>query len=277
MIYNLLSFSLVVSRFAAATTVCSYPIRSDNADLVAVLGSSYSAGPGLIKNAGAILADMFAEDAGLSQPFDNYANCSKSSTDVTDVPNHAKLLGGLKYKAIMITSGGNDLNYVSCLITPTQENCGNTIDESTFITRYTAALDSIRDNTSQDTPIFIITYIQAIGPQTMCNCNVNPCDLCPNQATVSEATYTKTVNWTVDAYNTWKSNNSGRSITLVPMRQYSSSSPVKHYVGQNSPWISGSTPPAPGDGETWHPNKAGHTFIANAVFNLTKGLPIVPQ
>lgn len=220
---------------------------------------------------------MLAEDAGLSQPFNNYANCSISGTNVTDVPNHAKLLGGLKYKAIMITSGGNDLNYVSCLLTPTLDYCGDTIDESTFITRYTAALDSIRDNTSQDTPIYVITYIQAIGQQTACQCNVNPCDLCPNQASVSEATYTKTVNWTVDAYNTWKSNNSGRSITLVPMRQYSSGSPIKHYVGQNSPWISGSTPPAPGNGAIWHPNKAGHTFIANAVFNLTKGLPIVSQ
>ena len=277
MLFNLLSFSLAVSTFAAATTVCNYAIRSDEAELVAVFGSSYSAGPGLISNAGAILADMLAEDAGLSQPFNNYANCSMSGTNVTDVPNHAKLLGGLKYKAIMITSGGNDLNYVSCLFTPTLDYCGDTIDESTFITRYTSALDSIRDNTSQDTPIYVITYIQAIGQQTVCQCNVNPCDLCTNQATVSEATYTKTVNWTVDAYNRWKSNNSGRSITLVPMRQYSSGSPVKHYVGQNSPWISGSIPPAPGNGQIWHPNKAGHTFIANAVFNLTKGLPIVPQ
>ena len=277
MLFTLLSFSLAVSTFAAAITVCNYPIRSDDADLVAVFGSSYSAGPGLIKNAGAILADLLAEDAGLSQPFNNYANCSVSGTDVTDVPNHAKLLGGLKYKAIMITSGGNDLNYVGCLLNPAQASCGTTIDESTFITRYTAALDSIRDNTSQDTPIYIITYIQAIGPQTACNCNASPCNLCPNQATTSEATYTKVVDWTVDAFNTWKSNNSGRSITLVPMRQYSSGSPVKHYVGQSSPWISGSTPPAPGDGAAWHPNAAGHTFIAHAVFNLTKGLPIVAQ
>ena len=275
MLSNLLSLLLAASSFAAAADVCSYPIRSDDAELVAVFGSSYSAGPGLVKNAGAILADKLAKESGLSQPFNNYANCSIGGTNVTDVPKHAKSLGGRKYKAVMITSGGNDLNYVACLNNPTASYCGNTIDENTFTTRYTAALDSIRDNTSKDTPIFVVTYIEAIGPDTSCECKKTPCNLCPNQVATSNATYTKVVDWTVKAYNTWKSQNSGRSIGLVPMRENSAESPVKHYVGQKWPWINGAVNPAPGDGAAWHPNVAGHTFIADAVFNLTKGLPIV--
>ena len=275
MLFNPITLLLTTSGLAAAANICGNNLRSDGKDLVVSLGSSYSAGVGLNKNAGNILADLLGSKDKLSTPYSNYANCSQSGSKLKDAAAAAKSLGGLKYKAVILISGGNDLDYVLCLGSPTASGCPSTETESTYVSTYTAVLDAIRDHTTSDTQIYAITYIQALGDQTVCPGEL--CNLSASQEASSRQTYTNVVNWTVDSINTWKKANPSRPITMVPMRSYSSQQPIKHYVGQKEAWISGSKQPAAGDGAKWHPNKAGHNFIANAVFNLTQNEVIVPQ
>lgn len=238
------------------------------APLVVSFGSSYSAGYGLYKSSGGLLADMLASDAGLTKPYNNYANCSMSGSELPDVPNHTILLKEMSFKAALITSGGNDLQYVLCLDSPTTASCGSTISELEYKTRYKTALDSIRNHTSSTTPIYVVDYIHALGNHVTCN-GKNPCNLTPTQEATAEVLYQKTVNWTLSAYSEWKGKNTNRVLKLIPMRQYSTN---LHDVGTSVPWISGSTPPAPNDGAIWHPNAAGAQFIAQAVYNDLKGM-----
>lgn len=268
-----LSFVLLTSLALAA------PLPADSANtasshLVASLGSSYSAGLGLDQPYGKILADMLAKQAGLPAPFNNYHNYAVSGTNVTSVPDNAKKLQKQKYAAVAMTAGGNDLNYVTCLGSQHRDWCGKTIDQTEFVKRYTTALDSIIENVDSKTPIYVVTYTQALGANTACassNDANSLCNLTSEQAKVAKGIYTNLIEWTVAAYDQWKKDHPSANIKMITMWEYSKD---KHDVGAKAPWVNGSKKPAQGDGAVWHPNKAGAQFIAQAIYNDINNLPV---
>ncbi|QIW96628.1 hypothetical protein AMS68_002146 [Peltaster fructicola] len=268
--------SFFVSSLIAALASAS-PLPADSATsvpLVASLGSSYSAGLGLAESYGNVLADMLAQQAGLKTPYNNYNNYAVSGSNSTAVPDAAKQLGKKKYAAVVMTTGGNDLNYVACLGKEYKAWCGKTISKDEFVDRYTKALEAILANVGDaKNPIYVVTYTEALGSKTKCastNDKNALCNITPQQEDVAKGIYTNLVDWTVTAFNQFKTAHPEANPKMITMRDYSKD---KHDIDSQVPWINGSEDVPKNGGANWHPNTTGAKFIAQVIYNDINGKP----
>lgn len=232
------------------------------------LGSSYASGPSLSddQQIGAVLRDKLNSRPRSTQyTFNNLAISGTNLSSVHD--QQAPELADKNPAIVYMVSGGNDLNYVKCLNDPDNDVCKHSISEDEFIKRYSATLDAIVSNTGYDTklPIYAITYITAIGKDTICATGRDDCNLTSDQETEVKGIYTDVDDWTVGALKSWQAtgNNKNYNVKMIPMRDNS----VGHDVGSSAPWINGVTVPNGAGGTAWHPNIAGAEAIANFIYN----------
>jgi hypothetical protein len=231
-----------------------------SAELIVGLGSSYAEGPGLAQPIGELLREKLSNHDGTEWSFTNHAVSGSILEDITG--NQSPELEGSNPRIAYIVSGGNDLYYAMCLGDPSASVCQNSISEDEWKQRYKDVLDSVIQHTDGDRTVFCVTYIRAIGADTVC-----PSDDCPMEADEKEQNdnlYNRVVDYTVSAIDEWKAtgDNGQYDVRMIPMRQYSE----EHYVGTAEPWINGAQVPEGAGGITWHPNDAGADAVAEILF-----------
>lgn len=232
---------------------------------IAALGSSYAFGQDLAKPYGRVLADKLAAHKGTKANFQNYALPGSTLNSINQ--DQANKLKNYKWDAIVITSGGNDFKYVSCLANPRDPSCKNVPTRDKFISLWGTALDAVWANLpATKPPVYVVTYPRFLGNFGVCNPSNTDCPLTPDQIAASKETYDKVVWWTVNALDAWKAKGSGRNgVKLVPMRSFSGG----HEIGSapDKQWINGKNKPRAGNGTPLHPTQAAANFMGTAVFN----------
>jgi hypothetical protein len=233
-----------------------------SAELIVGLGSSYAEGPGLAQPIGELLRQRLSAHNGQEWSFTNHAVSGSVLQDITG--NQTPQLEGSDPRIAYIVSGGNDLSYATCLGNPSDSACQNSISEDEWKQRYRDVLDSVIQHTagSPALTVFCVTYIRAIGANTVC-----PSDDCPMESHEKEQNdnlYNRVVDYTVRAIEEWKAtgDNGRYDVRMIPMRANSE----EHYVGTAEPWINGAQVPEGAGGITWHPNDAGANAVAEILF-----------
>lgn len=233
-----------------------------SAELIVGLGSSYAEGPGLAQPIGELLSQKLSGNDGQQWSFTNHAVSGSVLEDITG--NQSPELEGSNPRIVYVVSGGNDLSYATCLGNPSDSACQNSISEDEYKQRYGGVLDSVIQHTAgnADLTIFCVTYIRALGADTVC-----PSDDCPMEVDEKEQNddlYNRVVDYTVRAIDEWKASgdNGKYDVRMIPMRENSQ----EHYVGTAEPWINGDQVPEGAGGITWHPNNAGANAVAEFIF-----------
>lgn len=242
------------------------------------VGSSYSSGVGLKSPIGQNITDRLNGRPGAQTKY-QFVNAAKFGTTLAAVSaTQALQLSGLNVSAVYLVSGGNDMNYYSCLVNPSQGFCqpGNfqpSTDE--FVDRYKSALNAIRCYTGNNTniPIYAVTYPRAIGDATVCPSGY--CSLSTAEEANALLLYNTLVNNTVQAIGEWENENPAYANTFVPIWMRGNS--ANHEVGSAAPWINGGNASlvAANDGQIWHPNQVGANATAGFIYNdLKSRLPL---
>ncbi|QIW98679.1 hypothetical protein AMS68_004197 [Peltaster fructicola] len=254
-----MKYSLIFSALACAASAAN--------PLIAGVGSSYAAGPGVKKTIGVNLKAMLeAHFPGTTYDFDSLAVIGSHLVNVTKF--QAPKLKGLSPDLIFFLSGGNDLNYVSCLQDATQSVCTQPEAQSTWQKDFEDALNAIFSNVANPTKVilYIATYPVALGPATNCGPNNPACRIATSEEVDNvEKLYNDQVDFTVAALNNWRSiaSNSAFKTRLIAMRANSQG----HEVGSQSPWVYG----ANASSAPWHPNDAGTASIAGYIYSNFTG------
>jgi lysophospholipase L1-like esterase len=215
-------------------------IISTTALQMASLGSSYAAGPGLSENYPHIVASKIGA---------NLTDVSVSGSLLKDI---ASQIAGIPSNAdiVTITSGGNDLSYVSGLsknIAPAQ-----TVSQEELTTRFTTALSSIHSMAPNAT-IYLVEYLTMLGPSTTPNTDV-PFNATEIQAFEAIFSTLKAATEAAKQDRKW--------VVVVPV----SSTSMGHALGSDEEvWVNGQSVPEGAGGRPWHPNTKGTEAVAEMV------------
>lgn len=234
---------------------------------VAALGSSYAFGARLHAPYGQVLANKLAQAEGTTANFQNFAVVGSTLDDVMN--NQARKLGFKDWDAVVMSSGGNDMLYVSCLQHPTDSACPSKLSQGDFKARFSAALHAVHLNLPltpwlQYTPVYVVTYPKFLGDYHYCKPENPDCPLNGAEVSSSIATYNHLIDWTLQAVDEF---NLGRlpplrKVKLVPMRQLSAG----HEVGSGASYVNGALMPADGNGTAFHPTQLAADFIGDYIF-----------
>lgn len=253
--------STIIASMALAS------VAAANINVVS-LGSSYAAGPGLKQPYGELISTMLANTMS-SQG--TYTAGAVSGSNLTAIPGQTDKITS-STNLIVVSSGGNDLNYVGCLISPNTTGCvpGLTISKAAWTKRFNESLDAIVETlinkkvpNPTKVPVYIVTYPIAIAKTTKCSTSNALCPLDAAQVKAARVKYHKLNDWTVAGLDAWKATakNKPYNFKLIPMHRYS----TPHDIESNEPWLNGAVTPADGNGIVWHPNAAGAMAQAKAV------------
>lgn len=213
----------------------------------ASLGSSYAAGPGLTTNYPHLIASKLS--ANLTDRSVSGSLLKDISSQIAGIPSNADI--------VTLTSGGNDLNYVTGLIAhvaPVQ-----TISEEELTGRFTTALDSIH-KIAPNATVYLVEYVTMLSTSTRPNVDV---PFNATEITKFEAIFSKlkaSTEASVKGREDW--------VVVVPVSEKS----VGHALGSTETrWVNGASVPSGAGGIGWHPNTAGTQGVADLTVASIQG------
>lgn len=243
-------------------------MESRNMLLIASLGSSFAAGPGidpqieplsamrsaqnypnlLAAHLDAILTDRTVSGATLLNITVDEQSCFPDTfpTQLSGLPDHTNI--------VTLTAGGNDLNYIGNIIS---ESCGAEIEPSPLSpSELEARLGEVLDEIHKRAPrarVFLVEYLAVLGPDTKPEVDIpltqERIDYHRNVASILQNAYAVAAR----ARSQW--------CETIPIHELSQG----HAVGSKEPWVGSLT-----SGPLLHPNLSGMKAIAEILIKRTE-------
>ncbi|KAF2663544.1 SGNH hydrolase [Microthyrium microscopicum] len=221
-------------------------LLSTSALQIANIGSSYAAGPGIPSNPGNyahILASRL--NASLADIAVSGSTLSGIAPQIAKIPTTSDI--------VLITSGGNDLNYVGSL---SMDSNASNLSETQLADRYANVLSKINARAPKAT-IYVAEYLTILGPDAQAGAAT---------FSASRLKYHQGTFDTLEKATAAAAAKSKAFAVLVPVSKASEG----HGLGSSVPWANGRSVPAGAGGVAWHPNTAGMKAVAEMIYGKVK-------